>query len=312
MTRRRSVPWIQRWSRPITAALATIGAIGTGYLTISKLTSSAVLCKADCDVVLNSEYAKLFGLPLSLFGCLAYLTMALLAVAPLLANGDSEERQSLRYKLENWTRLPLFLGGVGMLIFSSYLMYVMSFDIKHLCPYCIGSALISLSFFILGILGHQWEDVGSLVFNGLLVAMGVSVFSLSHHAIASGPTQPLGPDGTPVGGVSPPVVSISTTDALSLAKYLSQQGSKMYGAYWCSHCHEQKELFGKEATLSLPYVECDPQGANSKTADCRAAGVEGYPTWDIKGKKLSGTQPLETLAKESGYTGSMNFGTPKP
>ena len=34
----------------------------------------------------------------------------------------------------------------------------------------------------------------------------------------------------------------------------------MYGAFWCSHCHEQKEAFGSQAMKDFPYVECYPDG----------------------------------------------------
>jgi hypothetical protein len=34
----------------------------------------------------------------------------------------------------------------------------------------------------------------------------------------------------------------------------------MYGAFWCSHCYDQKMDFGREAMAEFPYVECFPQG----------------------------------------------------
>lgn len=34
----------------------------------------------------------------------------------------------------------------------------------------------------------------------------------------------------------------------------------MYGAFWCSHCFDQKQDFGKEAAADFPYVECYPDG----------------------------------------------------
>lgn len=34
----------------------------------------------------------------------------------------------------------------------------------------------------------------------------------------------------------------------------------MYGAFWCSHCFSQKQLFGKEVETKFPYVECYPDG----------------------------------------------------
>ena len=34
----------------------------------------------------------------------------------------------------------------------------------------------------------------------------------------------------------------------------------MYGAFWCSHCYEQKQAFGAAAMEAFPYVECFPEG----------------------------------------------------
>lgn len=46
-------------------------------------------------------------------------------------------------------------------------------------------------------------------------------------------------------------------------------------------------MFGREATKILDYVECFPNGAGKgkkMTAECAAAGLEGFPTWFINGK----------------------------
>lgn len=85
----------------------------------------------------------------------------------------------------------------------------------------------------------------------------------------------------------------------SLAKCLTDKGVIMYGAYWCPHCANQKELFGSDFQF-IKYQECDPSGENGNPEICENAGVEAYPTWiDSQGNKLSGTQPLETLANWS-------------
>ena len=34
----------------------------------------------------------------------------------------------------------------------------------------------------------------------------------------------------------------------------------MYGAFWCSHCYDQKDDFGAQAMADFPYVECFPEG----------------------------------------------------
>eukprot|EP00959_Pyramimonas_sp_CCMP1952_P044883 937635-Pyramimonas_sp.AAC.2 len=52
----------------------------------------------------------------------------------------------------------------------------------------------------------------------------------------------------------------STSEWVALAKHLKQTGAKMYGAFWCSHCLDQKLMFGAEGAKEMPYVECFPTG----------------------------------------------------
>ncbi len=86
-----------------------------------------------------------------------------------------------------------------------------------------------------------------------------------------------------------------------LAQCLTEKGTKMYGAYWCSHCQAQKKSFGK-AFKKVTYIECaipgDPQ---NQTQVCKDAGIKGYPTWVFpSGDRVSGEQTLQTLAEKSG------------
>ena len=83
----------------------------------------------------------------------------------------------------------------------------------------------------------------------------------------------------------------------------------MFGAYWCPHCHDQKQLFGQQAVQELIYVECAPDGRNAEPSVCQAQGdnLTGYPTWEINGEFYSGTQSLEQLADASGYDGPRDF-----
>ncbi|MGA1264236.1 MAG: vitamin K epoxide reductase family protein [Prochlorothrix sp.] len=303
MIRKRQVPWIHRWSRPILIIIATIGAIGTAYLTYEKLVQGEVACPTSgCQEVLASPYATVFGLPLTVFGFAGYASMGIFAAAPLLVN--PEEQKDLRLRLEQWTGLLLFLGGTAMMVFSGYLMYLLAFEIKAVCIYCVTSAVFSLSFFILSIIGREWEDVGQLFFTGTLVAIAMGVGALGLYAQVNAPV-------TEQPGAGPPVISISPAGAIPLADHLRTTGAKMYGAYWCPHCHEQKELFGKEAITLVPYVECDPSGINPQPDLCREAGVTGYPTWEINGKIYSGRQTLDQLADASGYTGPRDFEQPQ-
>ena len=88
---------------------------------------------------------------------------------------------------------------------------------------------------------------------------------------------------------------------VALAKYLSEKGMVMYGAYWCSHCKTQKDEFG-DAFQYIDYVECDAQGPNPNPDECQAQGIEGYPTWVYQGAKYSGTQTLAKLAEIVGFS----------
>ena len=81
----------------------------------------------------------------------------------------------------------------------------------------------------------------------------------------------------------------------------------MYSAYWCPHCHDQKELFGKQASDQLQVVECAPDGRDNQADLCKRKGLTGFPSWEIKGKIDSGVKPLSELADLSGYKGNRDF-----
>ncbi|MGL6345058.1 MAG: vitamin K epoxide reductase family protein, partial [Waterburya sp.] len=103
------------------------------------------------------------------------------------------------------------------------------------------------------------------------------------------------------------ITTISGEAEIALAKHLTEIGAKKYGAFWCPHCYEQKELFGKEAFEEIDYIECDPQGENPQRDTCIAAKIQSFPTWEIDGKLYPGTKTLDELAKLSNYQGEKNF-----
>ncbi len=300
MSRRRSTPWIHRWSRFLIGGIAILGAVITGYLTISHFQGQAVACPTSgCDAVLSSKYAKLGNLPLSLFGTFAYASMALFSLGPL-ALGDSQQKD-LRKKLEDWTWLLLLAGAIGMVVFSAYLMWLLFFKINAgLCIYCIASATFAASMLLLTLWGRAWPDIGQVFFVGIVVAVIAAIGTLMFYSNVAG-----GPQATTKEML--PVTTNSGPAELALAEHLTSVDAKMYGAYWCSHCHDQKQLFGKEAISKMPYIECDSNGPNAKPDLCNAAKVKSYPTWKIKGKEFPGTQALLELGKVSGYTGPQNF-----
>lgn len=98
----------------------------------------------------------------------------------------------------------------------------------------------------------------------------------------------------------PEVTRLSSPRAVALAQALRESGAKFYGAFWCSHCFEQKQAFGIAAQNELPYVECYPDGFRRGTApakECVAAGIEGFPSWGFPGydKLLEGEKTFDEL-----------------
>lgn len=87
---------------------------------------------------------------------------------------------------------------------------------------------------------------------------------------------------------------------LRLAEHLTATGAKMYGAYWCPYCADQKDLFGN-AVSAIPYVECDAAGKDPQPQLCQEKNIEAYPTWEIKGEFYLGAHPLATLAELSDF-----------
>ena len=298
--RRKETRGIYRWSRPAIGAIATVGALGTGYLTVIKLMGNDAACPVKgCDQVLNSAYADVFGIPLTLFGCLAYLSMVALSLGPMLIGKDTKQQQ----KLEDLTWPLLFIGATGMMVFSGYLMYILATELKAACLYCIVSAALTAMMFLLTLLGRQWEDQGALVFRGIIMSVVTLVATVGMYSISIN-----GPAANAAGNTGPAITTTSGAAEVALAKHLQAVDAKMYGAHWCPHCFDQKQLFGQEAKKYMPYIECAEDGANSQTALCRSVPeVTGFPTWEVNGQFLAGTQTLETLASASGYQGPTDF-----
>lgn len=88
---------------------------------------------------------------------------------------------------------------------------------------------------------------------------------------------------------------------VSFAKCLTEKNTVMYGAYWCSHCEDQKQMFGKEGFKEVNYVECDRRGKNAKPELCLAKNISSTPTWEFgDGSRMKGKLPFEVLSQKTG------------
>lgn len=85
------------------------------------------------------------------------------------------------------------------------------------------------------------------------------------------------------------------------AKCLTAKGVKMYGAYWCPHCADQKEEFGRSFRY-VNYVECAIKGSKELTPACKAADVKHFPSWQFSlgGPLVEAVFPLQELSDKTG------------
>ena len=86
------------------------------------------------------------------------------------------------------------------------------------------------------------------------------------------------------------------------ARCLTERGVKMYGAWWCPHCVEQKEKFGASFEY-VPYVECGIKGdTHGQSQICKDENVKHYPTWQFPptGERVERTFTLQELSDRTG------------
>jgi uncharacterized membrane protein/glutaredoxin len=305
--KRRQIPWIYQYSRLLIGAIAILGIFVTAYLTWVKVSQNGVCGTEGCQIVLSSPFANIGDFPLTGLGLLSYVAVAVMAFAPTLI--DPKTNKATHNQLNNLTWLGMFLVGTGMAVFSGYLMYLLAFVIKAACPFCIASAIFTFTIFGLTILGRDWEDVGQLLFTGMAAALAALMASLIFYNLAiGGDLKSLAPTTAPEPGIGWEIQSTSGPAEIELAKHLTQKGVKMYSAYWCPHCFEQKQLFGQQAWTAVTNVECAPDAKkNPQPAACTQAGVKSFPTWSINGKLEPGVKKLAKLGELTGYQGNKAF-----
>lgn len=119
------------WAAIIAAVVSLAGIADAAYLTVHHYTAEPVPCSIieGCEQVLTSPYATIGGIPLAVFGLLAYFAAFSLALLTIFGN-------KLMWKL---------FGAqvVIMAIFSAWLIYVQAAIIGAFCQFCLLSALIT-------------------------------------------------------------------------------------------------------------------------------------------------------------------------
>jgi len=139
------------WSIPL---LALIGLGIMLYLTSIPETNICYPSGA-CQIIQQSEYGEILGVPVGLWGAIGYLAILVTWSASLLGS-------SRLLSIVPWVLLALTLLGV---LFSLYFTFLEPFVIGATCPWCLTSAILMTILFWLSA-----ETVQSLRLEQLLLS----------------------------------------------------------------------------------------------------------------------------------------------
>jgi uncharacterized membrane protein len=121
--------------------LIVLGILVTGYLSFAELTETTTVCiesgAFNCDVVQNSVYSRIMGIPIAVLGFATYLVVGALV--------GLENRVGL---LREYGAALVFAITLFGFLYSAWLTYIEIFQLKALCPWCLASAAIMTLLFI--------------------------------------------------------------------------------------------------------------------------------------------------------------------
>lgn len=114
--------------------LALLGTADSVYLAQSAMSDTPLVCDIDglddCNVVAQSPYSKLLGIPLGAYGVVFYVV----SIVALLAIVFAPRRL--------WYRVLVGVSVLGALM-SIVFLGIQLFLIQAICVYCIASAIIT-------------------------------------------------------------------------------------------------------------------------------------------------------------------------
>lgn len=119
--------------------LAFFGIADSAYLAEHEANNTPLICNiqslSGCNTVAESEYSRLFGIPLAQYGIVFYSAIFIIAAIELIAFN-----RLLRRILQG-------MSLIGVLA-SLYFTFIQTFVIEAFCIYCLASAIAALLIFI--------------------------------------------------------------------------------------------------------------------------------------------------------------------
>lgn len=120
--------------------LASFAGLGTDFILFyNKITSNEVACPlgGSCNFVNNSVFSEMFGIPVSVFGLLAFAFF-------LIVSWTAWHR-----RVDEKTALTALVAVSGLsLLGIAYFVYLMIFVLEAICSWCMLSHVIMLGIFL--------------------------------------------------------------------------------------------------------------------------------------------------------------------
>lgn len=120
--------------------LASFAGLGTDFILFyNKITSNEVACPlgGSCNFVNNSVFSEMFGIPVSVFGLLAFAFF-------LVVSWTAWHR-----RVDEKTALTALVAVSGFsLLGIAYFVYLMIFVLEAICSWCMLSHVIMLGIFL--------------------------------------------------------------------------------------------------------------------------------------------------------------------
>ena len=252
--------------------LAAVGAGILVYLTYVSFTQNQSFCdiskEVSCDIVVNSLYSKVFGIPVSVLGLFYFLAVLFLAVF--------NKKESVFKVVFILTLLSIFP--------SLYLTFTEIFFIKSICLLCETSKVL-----MLGILAASFAAIKFLGVKDILrLSAPVVIAGLAAAGIVYFSQT----------GVT------AKKDYSDLVQCLNEKGVVYYKSVRCSTCRRQEAILGLAYT-KLNSVECHPEGENPNPELCLAKSISKTPTFlmeqnGLEVKRAEGLRQIKDLASFAG------------
>lgn len=263
MILRRRVPDI------LIIAFAAVGLAMMGYLTwLHYAPGASSVCDLgegfSCQVVNQSVFSEILGIPLALLGAGYFAVAAVLAAVARIRK----------------RHVALVVFSAFSLVFSLYLSGIEVFMLDSICVFCEASKVMMVAILaVAAVEVHRKKERHHLL--TLVAVLLAAVFAFAAFRLQG--------------------AELFRKDYSALTGCLADKGVTFYGAYWCPACAKQKKILGP-AFAQVKEIECDPRAEGAETELCVSRDIIKTPTWieepgGVEKRRLVGSQSAERLAE---------------